>query len=64
MECRLQTGSLKNGVVLRVFLGKRIAGDAVMFQKVLDFHFCPARTMLSIIVRNPSECCPTVAAGP
>ena len=38
MEGRLQAGALEDGVVLRVFLRKRIAGDAMVVEEVLDLH--------------------------
>jgi hypothetical protein len=29
---------LEHRIGLRIFLGKRIVGNAVMFEKLLDFH--------------------------
>ena len=38
MKRRFQAGPFEDGVVLRVFLGKRVAGDAVVLEKFLDLH--------------------------
>ena len=35
---RLQAGSLEDGVVLRVFLGERVACDPVMLKELVDLH--------------------------
>ena len=64
MERRLQAGPLEDGVVLCVFLGERVARDAVVFEKGLDFHLAAAGTMPSTILRNPSAFADTVAEGP
>ena len=64
MERRLEAGPLEDGVVLRVFLGERVARDAVVFEKGLDFHLAAAGTMPSTIFRKPSALAETVADGP
>jgi hypothetical protein len=38
MKRRLQTGPLEDRVVLGVFLGERVARDAVVLEELVDFH--------------------------
>jgi hypothetical protein len=39
MKSRFQASAFKNGVVLSVFFGKGIAGNPMVFQEFLDFHY-------------------------
>ena len=74
MKRRFQAGSFEDGVVLRVFLGKRVPCDAVVLEKFLNLHgwifmlvsvaHFAAGTRPSTILRKPSASFATVAAGP
>ena len=74
MKRRFQAGSFEDGVVLRVFLGKRVPCNAVVLEKFLNLHgwiftlvsvaHFAAGTRPSTILRKPSASFATVAAGP